>query len=663
MENHPNSHINCITEVPQPREEKFYLLNNYKFYKNSFLHNYRYPHKQTQLNNQIVNINNKIIKSFEKPIKTINKFINNDNHLYNEAAHQNMLSMQPSTQQLDLPQWYLNYLQYDNEARIEYDNTIQQQPIESTSIQPEHNVAPSNNVNNVPTNNINPQNSVTPQIDIPTLADNQFNISPGVPDGVFDKEGTIITDDNINNYQVNNLFVRPESTIQLFNQHFPLPPNLYHKWKHGIKLYPNKKVIINKPKATEPKFHKQIINQLLEANIIYQTKKQRYVANMFCIPKSNNDIRPIFNYVKMTDYLAKPSFVLPSIFQLIRKLDWPRNCYYAKIDIKQAFFNIPINQKSQFVTTFMCLGKYYSFRYLPFGIAVAPFVCQQFCNAIVKQIRQFTKFAWGHLDDIIIAHPNKQVIINIIKIITCKLEKAKWPINYEKSILTPVKNIDFLGSTWNQTGVKRTPQSTAKLIKIIAYIPLINGLKQEQRVRGYVNYYLAFAGKYHSLINLAINYKNNMKLEQLKSLIKLARIDQIWFYKKLLDPIVIHADATPIQSAYVIKYKQCPIVVNYWKHPNLRIVLAELFALLAGLVHITSNSNNKKGTTKIIAYTDNMAVLYMFKYGSIRFIKNFKFLFEILYLINNIINNFKLECHYIKSENNPADKWSRWHDD
>lgn len=61
-----------------------------------------------------------------------------------------------------------------------------------------------------------------------------------------------------------------------------------------------------------------------------------------------------------------------------------------------------IHPKSQHLLTIKVNGRYYKFKVLPFGISIAPLVCQYMLNAILRFVRQYTKFTWGHIDDIII---------------------------------------------------------------------------------------------------------------------------------------------------------------------------------------------------------------------------------------------------------------------
>ena len=80
-------------------------------------------------------------------------------------------------------------------------------------------------------------------------------------------------------------------------------------------------------------------------------------------------------------------------------------------------------------------------------------------NRITEFIRESTKYVWGHIDDIVLAHPDKNKLKQIIKVLLNKLNKAGWEINLKKSILIPTKSLTFLGAIWSNKGIKRNPES------------------------------------------------------------------------------------------------------------------------------------------------------------------------------------------------------------
>ena len=337
-------------------------------------------------------------------------------------------------------------------------------------------------------------------------------------------------------------------------------------------------------------------------------------------------------------------------------MDWPQNLWYVKYDIKQAFFNIPVHKKSQYVTNFAVNGSTYKFKYLPFGISVAPFVCQQFLNAIMRFIRQTAKWTWGHLDDFLIGHESKEVLRKLVRKLEKKLKLARWPINYEKSVRKPTRRLEFLGATWDGQGVTRNERVTAQCKLLIELIPTIRTEKKEQIVRGYLNYYMAFAEKCFSFINRALAERT---AKYVPCLLELLKFKTLKFYPRTMDrtpDVTIYTDATTCGLGIVGRYPDGSGVNAAIRTRPLPIITAETVAALLGLKHFALFN---RGHSNFLLYTDNTATLYFLRKGSCKFFLPFEAHFIFCKFLAEFSGRFKLNVRWIPSESNPSDDFSR----
>jgi hypothetical protein len=156
---------------------------------------------------------------------------------------------------------------------------------------------------------------------------------------------------------------------------------MYHNVLHrkmllpGVRIWITAKSVPRKPKTTPTPALDQYIERLKLTNIIEPSKRGPFVASLFIIPKANNEPRLIVDFSNLV--LKPPKFYLPSIYQLLKRKHFPfKNPSFVKIDLKNAFYNIAIAPQSRFVTTFYYRNKYYRFKYLPFGLSIAPFFTQ-----------------------------------------------------------------------------------------------------------------------------------------------------------------------------------------------------------------------------------------------------------------------------------------------
>ncbi|RNA03056.1 hypothetical protein BpHYR1_006049, partial [Brachionus plicatilis] len=131
---------------------------------------------------------------------------------------------------------------------------------------------------------------------------------------------------------------------------------------------------------------------------------------------------------------------------------------------------------------------------------IAPYIQQSLLNCVLAFIRRHTKYTYGHLDDLIIAHRDRRLLQVLLDVLRAKLRNAGWVINAKKSELNPVKQIKFLGANWDGLGIIRDKEAT-RFTREMAESLLTNDPKGRalQRVRGYLNYYLGKTPKVTSV--------------------------------------------------------------------------------------------------------------------------------------------------------------------
>ena len=203
----------------------------------------------------------------------------------------------------------------------------------------------------------------------------------------------------------------------------------------------------------------------------------------------------------------------------------------------------------------------------------------------------------------------------------------------------------FLGALWGQAAVVRNPDIDDTLRMVIGGLKHGLSLKEQQQARGYLNYYLSFAGRVHSIVNRALLEPEEGK-RYLYALMEYRKI-------KFRDPEVseqreIFTDATT---------NQCDeLGGGHASTVELPIIYAET---LAALVGIYKQINNNIGN--IILFTDNMATLYFIKKGTAGLLYNLSFYCHFLFisLICKARRLAKIRTAYISTKINPADRWSR----
>ena len=117
----------------------------------------------------------------------------------------------------------------------------------------------------------------------------------------------------------------------------------------------------------------------------------------------------------------------------------------VSVDLKDAYFSIPIFQDHRKYLRFLWNSKRFEFTCLPFGYSLAPRVFTK----IFKPVMAFFRFLGFRvtifIDDILLVASSYEECLEHLSIIRRTLEALGFTVNVGKSQLIPVTEIHYLG--------------------------------------------------------------------------------------------------------------------------------------------------------------------------------------------------------------------------
>ena len=119
--------------------------------------------------------------------------------------------------------------------------------------------------------------------------------------------------------------------------------------------------------------------------------------------------------------------------------------FMAKIDLKDAYFAVPISESDRKYLRFRWRDKIYQFNCLPFGLSCAPWVFTKITKAVTAVLREMGIRLIIYIDDMLIIAESETLLKDHIQGIIYLLENLGFVINFPKSLLEPKKIIEFLG--------------------------------------------------------------------------------------------------------------------------------------------------------------------------------------------------------------------------
>ena len=110
-----------------------------------------------------------------------------------------------------------------------------------------------------------------------------------------------------------------------------------------------------------------------------------FYSRLFLVEKASGGWRPVIDLSHLNDFVQLTPFKMETVASVL--LSVKEGDFLASLDLKDAYFQIPIHGSSRKLLRFMSEGTVYQFRALCFGLSTAPQVFTRVFAAVS---------AWAH---------------------------------------------------------------------------------------------------------------------------------------------------------------------------------------------------------------------------------------------------------------------------
>ncbi|KAI2660848.1 hypothetical protein H4Q32_008522 [Labeo rohita] len=171
--------------------------------------------------------------------------------------------------------------------------------------------------------------------------------------------------------------------------------------------------------------------------------KKGFYSPYFIVPKKGGGLRPILDLRILNRTLHKRPFkmlTLKHLFTCVRAQDW-----FVAIDLKDAYFHVSILPRHRPFLRFAFEGRAYQYRVLPFSLSLSPLIFTKIAEAALTPLREMGIRVCNYLDDWLILAHSLELVCTHREVVLNHLAQLGLRVNWEKSKLSPVQRISFLG--------------------------------------------------------------------------------------------------------------------------------------------------------------------------------------------------------------------------
>ena len=153
--------------------------------------------------------------------------------------------------------------------------------------------------------------------------------------------------------------------------------------------------------------------ELLKKGAIVETFQEEgeFLSNIFIVPKPNGKQRPVINLKHLNQFVQYNHFKQETFSVVLDSVQ--RNDFFTKINLREAYFSVPICEEDTKYLKFSWNGKLYRFVCLPFGLSIACYLITKILKPIFARFRAQNIRCCYYIDDSINMNQNKLICLAI----------------------------------------------------------------------------------------------------------------------------------------------------------------------------------------------------------------------------------------------------------
>ena len=227
----------------------------------------------------------------------------------------------------------------------------------------------------------------------------------------------------------------------------------------------------------------KLIKELLISGVIVKVDGPTdWISPGHFVPKPDGRVRLVTDYTRLNLMVKRPVHPFPSSIDLMKRVD-PASKFFCKLDAVHGYFQIPLDEESSYLTTFLLPSGKYRYTCAPMGLCSSS---DEFC---CRTDEPFVGLPWlmKIVDDMLIQAPTMDILRERVRTVFEKCRGAGIRISNRK--MEVGRKVKFAGFMVSSDGVIPDP----KKVQAISGFPSPKNVTELKSFLGLVNQLGIFA--------------------------------------------------------------------------------------------------------------------------------------------------------------------------
>ncbi|OMJ26997.1 Pol polyprotein [Smittium culicis] len=273
---------------------------------------------------------------------------------------------------------------------------------------------------------------------------------------------------------------------ELFN---PTPSVIKIDFPHQLRLTTDQpcRARMRRYSPEETRILKEHIKELYQAGYA-RPSSSPYSSNPVIVPKTDGSSRVVINFRPLNKITIRDEYPLPRIDVILNQLFGC--CFYTKLDILKAFYQIPLHPNSIEASEFSTPDGHHEFLIMPQGMSNSPATFQRNIDRTLRECID-AGYCAAFADDILVYSKSRNEHIQHLRSVLQKLNEKGFKANSKKCLFA-VPKIEILGFTVSEKG----QEISNSKIEAVKNFPRPNSVSTVRRFLGMVSFCRSFIDKF-----------------------------------------------------------------------------------------------------------------------------------------------------------------------